>query len=75
MAGRKRIYSEILNFENNEEPVNEDDDVKFKNPRKNLFDDFLKTNNTGAPADEHMKCYLRIRPFTKDELDREENKV
>ncbi|KAJ8320609.1 hypothetical protein KUTeg_002196 [Tegillarca granosa] len=73
MAGRKRIYSEILNFDNNEEPANEDDDVKFKNPRKNLFDDFLKTNAAGAAAEEHMKCYLRIRPFTKDELDREEN--
>ncbi|XP_060078395.1 kinesin-like protein KIF20B [Ylistrum balloti] len=54
----------------------EDEDVFFKDPRRNLLTDFSKTSSNETNlnvGEEHMKVYLRVRPFSEDEQNRQEN--
>lgn len=68
MAGRTRLHSEIMFGDNVP-----DDDISFKNPKKRiLFDE--ETSKT-AEMSEHMKCYLRIRPFSEEEAQNNEDQV
>ena len=70
MAGRTRLQSEILFGDH----VPVDDDISFHNPKKRiLFED--DCNKSTIEMSEHMKCYLRIRPFSEEEVANNEDQV
>ncbi|XP_021361015.1 kinesin-like protein KIF20B isoform X2 [Mizuhopecten yessoensis] len=76
MAARKQ-YDSIAADQMDSDETEEDEDVFFKDPRRNLLTDFSKTscNDTNLNVgEEHMKVYLRIRPLSEDEQNRQENK-
>ena len=53
----------------------ESEDVEFEDTvRKNLMTD-LDATCARLSEREHVKVYLRVRPFTKDELEKKENQV
>ncbi|ESO82312.1 hypothetical protein LOTGIDRAFT_134756 [Lottia gigantea] len=45
----------------------------FADTRKNLASVFKKSSSNVEAGEEHMKCYLRIRPFSDAETERGEN--
>ncbi|XP_041377460.1 kinesin-like protein KIF20B isoform X2 [Gigantopelta aegis] len=69
MSGRKRMFTDIL-----EDPCSQsvvEDDVTFVGAKKNLLETFDK--NELLHLAEHMKVYLRIRPFFQADFDRNDN--
>ncbi|XP_071144826.1 kinesin-like protein KIF20B isoform X2 [Mytilus edulis] len=67
MAGRTRLHSDVVFGD-----TTQDDDISFRNPKKRiLFDE--ENTNTPVEISEHMKCYLRIRPFSEEEVDSKED--
>ncbi|XP_052081873.1 kinesin-like protein KIF20B isoform X2 [Mytilus californianus] len=67
MAGRTRLHSDVVFGD-----TAQDDDISFRNPKKRiLFDE--ESTNTPVEISEHMKCYLRIRPFSEEEVDSKED--
>ncbi|KAL5014260.1 hypothetical protein ScPMuIL_008530 [Solemya velum] len=74
MAGKGSFYTE--GPDGDMSTVGESSTLELFNPRKNLMDieEFSSSNLTNVDVgQEHMKVYLRIRPFTSNELDRNEN--
>jgi hypothetical protein len=61
MAGRTRLHSDVV-FGGATT-----DDISFRNPKKRILfeDDSCKAD---VDLTEHMKCYLRIRPFAEGEV-------
>lgn len=74
MAGRDTFsISEAMDTDNHD-PESE---TLFQHTRKNLLKEFSKENNSmkAAECGKHMKVYLRIRPFSEEELAHSENQV
>ncbi|XP_033763361.1 LOW QUALITY PROTEIN: kinesin-like protein KIF20B [Pecten maximus] len=74
MAARKHYDS--IAIEQIESDETDDEDVFFNDPRRNLLKDFSKTSSNETNlnvGEEHMKVYLRIRPLSEDEQNRQEN--
>ncbi|XP_048250049.1 kinesin-like protein KIF20B isoform X1 [Haliotis rufescens] len=73
MAGKKRLFSEIMGPPENVEDTKESD-VIFEDAKKNLLDTFSKSQTVPADsASDHMKVYLRVRPFSVEEKDKDED--
>ncbi|XP_046579604.1 LOW QUALITY PROTEIN: kinesin-like protein KIF20B [Haliotis rubra] len=73
MAGKKRLFSEIMGPPENVSDTRESD-VIFEDAKKNLLDTFSKSQTVSAdPASDHMKVYLRVRPFSEEEKDKDED--
>ncbi|KAK3583753.1 hypothetical protein CHS0354_022786 [Potamilus streckersoni] len=68
-----RLLSDIvpMNVDDVNDKTDSDDDPLMKTPRKNLLLQFTDTQID--IGNERMKVYLRIRPLTKAEIDRQEN--
>jgi hypothetical protein len=68
MAGRTRLHSDVV-FGGETT-----DDISFRNPKKRILfeDDSCKAD---VDLTEHMKCYLRIRPFAEGEVSNNEDQV
>ena len=78
MAENRGYFSEIMNMGgDNEMETEEDDNEKmtlYKEPmRRNLLDVFDKV--PVEVADERMSVFLRVRPFSSQELESGENQV
>ena len=69
MAGRTRLHSDVLFGDETAQ-----DDISFRNPKKRILfeDDSCKAD---VDLTEHMKCYLRIRPFEEEEVSNNEDQV
>ncbi|KAL3861886.1 hypothetical protein ACJMK2_007900 [Sinanodonta woodiana] len=68
-----RLLSDIvpMNVDDVNDKADSDDDILMKTPRKNLLPQFTDTQIDIGNG--RMKVYLRIRPLTKTEIDKQEN--
>ncbi|KAK7093265.1 hypothetical protein V1264_007051 [Littorina saxatilis] len=77
MADSRRYFSEIMNTNTIPMETEEDDEEKariYKDPMKrNLLDDFDKTMPLDVVSDERMSVFLRVRPFSGQEAEGDEN--
>ncbi|XP_050413395.1 kinesin-like protein KIF20A, partial [Patella vulgata] len=70
---KTRMFSEIM-ATGMEKTMDETESDIFSDSRKNLSAVFKKAVASNVdPGEEHMKCYLRVRPFSDSESDRGEN--
>lgn len=82
MSGRnnQRITVDILGHQDDVEmedsdSMDDESQVVSQAPlKRKLVDEFVRPS-LDPPPQQHMKVYLRIRPFSTDELDRKENQV
>ena len=80
----EEVNQSIMDVGNETTYLNES---QWEGLKRNLLDDFATPVKPAAPASgksdvtsvqpgqEHMKVYLRVRPFTADEINRGENQV